>query len=546
MSTTRRRRRASQDPKRALRAAHEHITGGRLREADALCERILERHPDHAGALHLRGIIAHRSAQSERAARLIAHAIEVDPRPMAPYLDLAGIALARGDPGTAIAALRRALERDPANVAAHCNLGIALRLGGQPAQSAAAFQAAIELAPSNADLYLKLGSVRQESGDLEGALAAYRRAAELAPDVPDIHFNIGTVHGQRGEEEAAIAAYARTIELEPDHARAHRNKGTLHLAMDDPEAALPSSRRAAELMPGDVQAHADCGRALLKLGRAKEAIEAFTRAVRLAPAAPGTHIHLGYAHLFNRDPRAALESIETGLERAPGHTLGLALKSMALVEAGLRERAAPLLDFTRLVRARKFEPPPGFDSLAAFNAALNAHVRAHPTLRYSSTNRSVVAGQGTGELLAEPRGPFAHFEQMIRTAVNEYMAEVCRGTEHPSLSRPPRRWHPTTWATVMDAQGHQLSHFHPPGWLSGVYYSKLPPVVSAGDDAHAGWIEFGPPYSRIPLTATFDVTAVQPEEGLMLLFPSYVCHRTVPFESTEQRISIAFDIVPDP
>jgi hypothetical protein len=30
----------------------------------------------------------------------------------------------------------------------------------------------------------------------------------------------------------------------------------------------------------------------------------------------------------------------------------------------------------------------------------------------------------------------------------------------------------------------------------------------------------------------------------MLLFPSYVYHRTIPFESGEDRISFAFDVVP--
>jgi hypothetical protein len=41
-----------------------------------------------------------------------------------------------------------------------------------------------------------------------------------------------------------------------------------------------------------------------------------------------------------------------------------------------------------------------------------------------------------------------------------------------------------------------------------------------------------------------EVRAVQPEEGMMILFPSYFYHRTVPFETGETRISIAFDVMP--
>ena len=133
---------------------------------------------------------------------------------------------------------------------------------------------------------------------------------------------------------------------------------------------------------------------------------------------------------------------------------------------------------------------------------------------------------------------------MIRTAVEEYIDTVCHGIDHPSLTHPPARWRPSVWATVMDAHGQQFSHFHPPGWLSGVYYPNLPSLMSEDDPEQAGWIEFGPPYPRIPLKAEFDVTAYRPKEGLMFLFPSYVCHQTIPFVSDEKRVSIAFDIQP--
>lgn len=38
----------------------------------------------------------------------------------------------------------------------------------------------------------------------------------------------------------------------------------------------------------------------------------------------------------------------------------------------------------------------------------------------------------------------------------------------------------------------------------------------------------------------------KPAPGLLLLFPSYTWHRTLPFESGTDRISIAFDVKPAP
>ena len=39
---------------------------------------------------------------------------------------------------------------------------------------------------------------------------------------------------------------------------------------------------------------------------------------------------------------------------------------------------------------------------------------------------------------------------------------------------------------------------------------------------------------------------VRPEPGLLALFPSYMWHGTVPFGGEEPRLTIAFDIVPQP
>ena len=38
---------------------------------------------------------------------------------------------------------------------------------------------------------------------------------------------------------------------------------------------------------------------------------------------------------------------------------------------------------------------------------------------------------------------------------------------------------------------------------------------------------------------------VRPSVGLLVLFPSYFWHGTVPFRSHQPRLSVAFDAVPD-
>jgi hypothetical protein len=39
--------------------------------------------------------------------------------------------------------------------------------------------------------------------------------------------------------------------------------------------------------------------------------------------------------------------------------------------------------------------------------------------------------------------------------------------------------------------------------------------------------------------------SVRPELGLLVLFPSYFWHGTLPFHSEQPRLTVAFDVVPE-
>ena len=150
----------------------------------------------------------------------------------------------------------------------------------------------------------------------------------------------------------------------------------------------------------------------------------------------------------------------------------------------------------------------------------------------------------SGELLIDPKGPVADFEQLILQAVEDYMSALPQDAGDSFSQGRPQRWYLNVWSVVLGAAGYQKPHIHPSAWLSGVYYVRVPDVVAEDPDRQAGWIEFGQPSERLAIAQPPAVHCLQPRPGLMVLFPSYFYHRTVPFESGEQRISIAFDVLP--
>ena len=85
-----------------------------------------------------------------------------------------------------------------------------------------------------------------------------------------------------------------------------------------------------------------------------------------------------------------------------------------------------------------------------------------------------------------------------------------------------------------------MNHLHPEGWISSAYYVSLPAAAKSGE-TQEGWIKFGEP--RWPLPHCGVEKIIQPKEGRLVLFPSYMWHGTIPFSEGE-RMTAPFDVVP--
>ena len=154
-------------------------------------------------------------------------------------------------------------------------------------------------------------------------------------------------------------------------------------------------------------------------------------------------------------------------------------------------------------------------------------------------------GQGTLELFDGKLAPVLDtFQEIIQSAIEDYKQATRIDKNHPFLMSHPSKIKIQCWATIIESGGFLDTHFHPPGWLSGVYYPRLPDAIDHNAENHEGWIEVGKEYYRIGSEDQPPVLTVKPNPGLRVLFPSYIGHRTLAFESMEERMSVSFDIIP--
>ena len=415
---------------------------------------------------------------------------------------------------------------------------------GQLREAERLYRATLAAEPHQPDALHLLGVLLTQTGDYDGAIEHIQAA--LAQDGSSVLFQSSLAHAyfRSGRLEQAIAVLERVIRRQPDSFQAFSDLGAALQESGELESAITAYRRSIELNPGLAIVHFNLGTALKARGRTNDAIECVEQAVSLDPTQANFSATLAGYYLEADKLEAALRSCETCLSLAPRNLMALTFKSIALDRLGNRESAARIVDFDRLIHSRALAAPAGYRDISEFNDALASHVRSHPTLKSEPLNNATRYGMHTENLLVNPSGPIPALAKMIDTAVADYLQSLPLDFDHPYLAHRPSEFKLLMWSVVMNSQGHQLPHMHPDGWVSGVYYVKLPSEMRAGSGKQDGWIEFGRPLRELTGSWESAVRTMRPEEGMVVLFPSYFYHQTIPFESTEQRICIAFDAVP--
>jgi tetratricopeptide (TPR) repeat protein len=395
----------------------------------------------------------------------------------------------------------------------------------------------------NPSLVLNEALTLYRSGKLKLALKKCQAVLSSHPR-HSAAFNLGgVIYMDLGQAEQSVNFMRSVVEIHPGSSKAHFNLGTALTANGELTEAISSQRRALELKPDYADALFNLGNAYRQTGESEAAILSYRNALDLAPDYPGAATNLASSLLHLGRSQDALEACNEALKHFPGDRDAYAFKAIAATEAGDPDLAASILSMDRVIRTKDFDTVDGFQDIAEFNKALTAHVLSHPTLTWEPHNVATRHGQQTENLALEPKGPIAQLEQMIITAYDEYMSAASRPAGHPYMQQIPDLSKIDIWGTVLDRMGHQAAHMHRNAWISGVYYVQLPDVMHGANESRSGWIEFGRPADEFPCAVEHEVRNFEPREGRMFMFPSFEYHRTIPFESSEQRISIAFDLL---
>ncbi|MBC7697355.1 MAG: tetratricopeptide repeat protein [Bacteroidia bacterium] len=457
--------------------------------------------------------------------------------------------------------------------------------------------------PNTFILYHILGLAQDGLLKFSDAVASYTKALTLQPNTPDLQFNLAIAQTNLGLLEDAVNSYQNAIKLQPQFFEAHGNLGTVLQKQGKLEEAIASYKRALSINSQDARGHFNLATALRDNGSLADAVSSYQRAIKLFPNYTDAHNNLGETLRDQGNMEAAVKSYQHALALDSQHASANYNMAEFLYLAKRYDEAIPFFETSQLedwqarslyclYKAEHFDlfktkldnlvsttrhTSPFIGTLAT-HYAINFGVEspynyckngfdfvyqqsisqlAEPDsqllkdLLHDINNTEIAerkqgmlhfGTQSAGNLFKRPEASFRALAALIKQEFSHYKNRYAGADCELIQAFPNTLEFTSSWYVKMRQGGHLDPHIHEIGWISGAVYLAMPKNKQHPDE---GCFEYGTHGDNYPQKHNdFPAELVVPNVGDIILFPSSLFHRTVPFNSNEERICIAFDLKP--
>lgn len=449
-------------------------------------------------------------------------------------------ALGRQD--EAIVFYRRLAEASPGNLTVTHAIAIALDAAGRPAEAERAASHVLARGHRTAAAHFTHARSLIALGDFERAEAALRDCLRLEPRLADAHSHLARLVWMRsGDLAQTTALLDQALQAFPRDDTLWAAKAAILQGAGDAKSAYACLATQA--------AHPQAAPALLvRAGLAALEFDPATarmlaeRALRGSPTSAARGL-LAAALLGIGDARGALDQCEILLAGAPDDQYLIALQTTAwrLLDDA---RHLAFCDYAQLALPQQLQAPAPWRDLAGFLADLKRSLeRLHDPHGHPLLFQSLRHGTETTEDLTRHADPVIQaLFQAFDAPIRDYLRHIGHGSDPLRRRNDGSYRFNGSWSVRLRSAGYHNNHVHPRGWISSACYVDLPDDMAASN--HDGCLAFGEPgiATTPPLPAQH---VIRPEPGMLVLFPSYFWHGTVPFASEQTRLTVAFDVLPD-
>lgn len=429
---------------------------------------------------------------------------------------------------------------------------------------------ALAIQPSMPDLHFNLGIDLTNLDRLDEAETSYRKAIALQPRFFEAHGNLGTVLQKQGRLEEAIESYRKALDIHEDP-RGHFNLGTALRDEGKLDEAISHFKHAINMFPNYADAHNYLGECLRDQGNMEDAIKSYLDSLKLNPSHPGANYNMGeFCYLAGRFDEAVTYFEKSKLDDWQERALYCTYKAehfddfkikLDNIASTHKKHDAPFLATLSTHYATNFGVEDtynfcknGFDFVYQKSIPELAEPDSqflkdllndidNTAIEVRAQGMIINGKQSAGNLFKRPEASFRRLGEIVKQEFLNYKNRFAGADCELIKSFPNELEFTSSWYVRLRRGGYVDRHIHEVGWISGAVYLVLPKDKK---DPTEGCFEYGLHGDNYPQKHNnFPVGIATPSVGDIVLFPSSLFHRTIPFNSNEERICIAFDLKPE-
>ena len=461
---------------------------------------------------------------------------------------------------------RKILKIDPMRADINNNLGSILYNLGRFDEAEVHYKKAIKLKPDYFIAYNNLGNTQLDLGRSYEAEACYKKAIELKSDYEEAYCNLGFIQQSLNRFDEAEENYKKALKLKPNYVEVYKNLGDLKKILGELELAEKHYLKAIKLNPESAETYNNLGNTQLELGKIDQAEISYEKAIIINPNFTEAKYNFGIMfHSLSKYKKASeiLKLIdfkdskkyllECLFELDDQSTFFHELNNI-LIQNKVNALIGSFISRSEI----KY----GIKKLNPFcNEPLNYVLKTDLTKIYDFKNifikgteavnfnkisfksQSLLTNghQTAGNIFLLKNQLIDEIQKIIHLEVEKYKFHF-KNSEEGFLKKWPSNYALDGWLIRMNSGGKLDVHMHERGWISGSIYINVPPKLENYNGNLVVCLDKKKYSSHEGMNEKKIVNTVT---GSLCMFPSSLYHYTIPFESTEERVVLAFDIIPE-